>query len=70
MMSRVARKRLVGPRRISISVLCPAPYHAHMSSSLTEVHPWPTAYMREQHRFWRDCADAQARLNLCYSQIL
>ena len=25
--------------------------------------------MREQHRFWRDCAYAQSRLNLCCSHV-
>ena len=35
-----------------------------MSSSLAEVFPWPSAYVSQQHRFWQDCKDAQARLNL------
>ena len=29
-----------------------------------------TAYVSEQHRFWRDCANTQARLNLCCSYML
>ena len=31
---------------------------------LSEGSSWLTASMSEQRRFWRDCADAQARLNL------
>ena len=42
----------------------------HMPSSLTEVFNGPTTCVSEQHRFWRDCADAQARLNLCCSHKL
>ena len=38
-----------------------------MSSSLAEVFPWYIAYVIEQNRFWRDCACAQDRLNLCCS---
>ena len=34
------------------------------------VSPWPSAYVREQHRFWRDCVEAQARLNLCCTRML
>ena len=37
-----------------------------MFGSLAEVSPCPIPYVSEQHRIWRDCADAQARLNLCY----
>ena len=31
---------------------------------LSEGSSWLTACMNEQWRFWRDCADVQARLNL------
>ena len=34
------------------------------SGFLSEGSSWLTACMSEQRRFWRDCADAQARLNL------
>ena len=33
--------------------------------SYAEVFHLSTAYVSEQHGFWRDCADAQARLNVC-----
>ena len=33
-----------------------------MSSSLTEVLPWPIAYVIEQHWFWRDCAGSHEPL--------
>ena len=38
--------------------------HAQGSGFLSEGSSWLTACMSEQRRFWRDCADAQARLNL------
>ena len=41
-----------------------------MSSSLGEVSYWPIAYVIEQHRVWRDCADAQARQTLCCSYMI
>ena len=34
------------------------------SGFLSECSSWLTACMSEQRRFWRDCKDAQARLNL------
>ena len=34
------------------------------SGFLSEGSSWLTACMSEQRRFWRNCADAQARLNL------
>ena len=34
------------------------------SGFLSDGSSWFTACMSEQRRFWRDCADAQARLNL------
>ena len=40
-----------------------------MFKCLTDVFPCPTAYVSEQHRFWRACAYAQACLNLCNSHI-
>ena len=46
---------------------CPAIQRGHGSGFLSEGSSGHTACMSEQRRFWRDCADAQARLNLCCS---
>ena len=43
---------------------CPATQRGQGSGFLSEGSSWLTACMSEQRRFWRDCADAQARLNL------
>ena len=43
---------------------CPAIQRGQGSGFLSEGFSWVTASMSEQRRFWRDCADAQARLNL------
>ena len=43
---------------------CPAIQSGQRSGFLSEGSSWLTAGMSEQRRFWRDCADAQARLNL------
>ena len=43
---------------------CPAIQRGQGSGFLSEGSSWLTACMSEQRRFWRDCADAQARLNL------
>ena len=43
---------------------CPAIQRGQGSGLLSEGSSWFTACMSEQWRFWRDCADAQARLNL------
>ena len=43
---------------------CPAIRRGQGSGFLSEGSSWFTACMSEQRRFWRDCADAQARLNL------
>ena len=43
---------------------CPAIQRDQGSGFLVEGSSWLTACMSEQRRFWRDCADAQARLNL------
>ena len=43
---------------------CPAIQRDQGSGFLSEGSSWHTACMSEQRRFWRDCADAQARLNL------
>ena len=43
---------------------CPAIQRGQGSDFLSEGSSWITACMSEQRRFWRDCADAQARLNL------
>ena len=43
---------------------CPAIQRGQGSGCLFEGSSWLTACMSEQRRFWRDCADAQARLNL------
>ena len=46
---------------------CPAIQRGKGSGFLSEGSSWLTAYMSEQWRFWRDCADAQARLNIRFS---
>ena len=43
---------------------CPVIQRGQGSGFLSEGSSWLTACMSEQRRFWRDCADAQARLNL------
>ena len=43
---------------------CPAIQRGQGSGFLSEGSSWLTACMSEQRRFWRDCADAQARLDL------
>ena len=43
---------------------CSAIQRGQGSSFLSEGSSWLTACMSEQRRFWQDCADAQARLNL------
>ena len=43
---------------------CPAIQRGQRSGFLSEGSSWLNACMSEQRRFWRDCADAQARLNL------
>ena len=43
---------------------CPAIQLGQGSGFLSQDSSWFTACMSEQRRFWRDCADAQARLNL------
>ena len=43
---------------------CPAIQRGLGSGFLSEGSSWLTACMSEQGRFWQDCADAQARLNL------
>ena len=43
---------------------CPAIQRGQGSGFLFEGSSWLTACMSEQRRFWQDCADAQARLNL------
>ena len=43
---------------------CPAIQRGQGSGFLSEGSSWLTACMSEQRRFWRDCADAQTRLNL------
>ena len=48
----------------SFNCACPAIQRGQGSGFLSESSSWLTAYMSEQRRFWRDCADAQARLNL------
>ena len=49
---------------------CPAVQRGQGSGFLSEGSFWLTACMSEQRRFWRDCADAQARLNLRCSHRL
>ena len=43
---------------------CPAIQRGQGSGFLSDGSSWLTACMSEQRRFWRDCANAQARLNL------
>ena len=43
---------------------CPDIQRGQGSGFLYEGSSWLNACMSEQRRFWRDCADAQARLNL------
>ena len=43
---------------------CPAIQRGQGSGFLSQGPSWLTACMSEQRRFWRDCADARARLNL------
>ena len=43
---------------------CPDIQRGQGAGFLSEGSSWLTACMSEQRRFWRDCADAQARLNL------
>ena len=47
---------------------CPALQRGQGSGFLSEGSSWLTACMSEQRRFWRDWADAQARLNLRCSE--
>ena len=42
---------------------CPAIQRGQGSGFMSAGSSWLTAYMSKQQRFWRDCADAQARLN-------
>ena len=48
----------------NINCACLAIHRGQGSGFLSEGSSWLTACMSEQQRFWRDCADAQARLNL------
>ena len=43
---------------------CPAIQTGQGFGFLSEGSSWLIACMSEQRRFWRDCADAQARLNI------
>ena len=43
---------------------CPAIQRGQGSGFLSEGSSWFTACMSYQRRFWRDCANTQARLNL------
>ena len=43
---------------------CPAIQRGQGSGFLSEGSSWLTVCMSEQRRFWWDCADVQARLNL------
>ena len=43
---------------------CPAIQRGQGSGFLSECSSWLPACLSEQRRFWRDCTDAQARLNL------
>ena len=48
----------------NLNCACPDIQRGQGSGFLSEGSSWLTACMSEQRRFWRDCADAQARLNL------
>ena len=56
---------------INLSVRMPRPIAGHISSSLAEVSPWPTAYVSEQHGFCRHCTDALEPVtfgvHICYN---
>ena len=49
---------------INFNCACPAIQRGQGSGFLSEGSSSLTACMSEQRRFWRDCANAQARLNL------
>ena len=51
-------------RHANFNCICPAIQRAQGSGFPSEGSSWLTACMSEQRRFWRDCADAQAPLNL------
>ena len=53
----------------SFNCACPLIQRGQGSGFLSEGSSWLTACMSEQQRFWRDCADAQARLNLRCSHM-
>ena len=48
---------------------CPAIQRGQGSGFLSEGSSWLTACMSEQRRFWRDCANAQAHLNIRCSHM-
>ena len=52
------------PSRRNFNWACPAIQRCQGSGFLAEGSSWLTACMSEQQRFWQDCADVQARLNL------
>ena len=47
----------------NFNCVCPAIQRDQGSGFLSEGSSWLTACMSEQRRFWRDCTDAQVRLN-------
>ena len=49
---------------INFNCVCPAIQRGQGSGFLSEGSSWLPACTSEQRRFWRDCADVQARLNL------
>ena len=61
-----AGKALLTFWRINLSVRMRSPLTINMFWSLAGH----TVYETEKHRFWRDFADAQDRLNLCCSHML
>ena len=48
----------------NFSCTCPAIQRGQGSGFLSNGSSWLSACMSEQRRFWRDCVDAQARLDL------
>ena len=49
---------------LNFNCTCPAIQRGQGSGFLSEGSSWLTACMSEKQRFWRDCMDAQAPLNL------
>ena len=55
--------------KTNFNCACPAIQRGQGSGFLSKGSSWLIACMSEQRRFWRDCADAQARLSLRCSHM-